>query len=107
MHRADSPAELPSKVVMQTYSFLHTNGVQINGSIHSNYLPAPYATQLQTAIRAGLTEDQGRANWTVTPTASPFQLRSVVSTGWDKRLPRARQARSPSERPASRVDSRS
>jgi hypothetical protein len=32
------------------YSGLHMDGVQINGSLHSNYSPAPYATQLQTAI---------------------------------------------------------
>ena len=37
------------------------------------------ATEQRTA-RARLAKDQGRANCTVTPTASPFQLRSVVST---------------------------
>jgi hypothetical protein len=34
----------------EAYSGLYMDGVQINGSIHSNYSPAPYATQLQIAI---------------------------------------------------------
>jgi hypothetical protein len=48
----------------------------------------------------------GRINWIVTPTSSAAQLRSAVITGRPRRRPVARQARSPRERPCTRVSGR-
>jgi hypothetical protein len=68
------------------------------------------AWSASTRIRpggAGEVVQSGRMRRTWTPTLSDFHARSAVSTGSLMRCPRARQALSPSDSPAARVDERS